>query len=493
MVRSIGWENPELTFKDLVQVLESNNFILTDKKHDIHSVDSIKFMSDIIGAEGWVLDILKSGVKIDFNQRLPTTYQEPNNQSAVKEMEFLRSKVQSWIDDGFVQLIDTKPLYVNPMSVVVKQDLLSNKIKKRPVIDMSRCINKKLVKKPFTMDNLTVCEPSIRKEDFQVIFDLENMYFHFKLAPEHRHYFSFSLPDQNGGNLFYEFKVMCYGYSLAAYIVTRVIVPIKAFLHKLGIRFHIYIDDGRILGQSKSECYFKAKFAIHIFQLCGFNIQWTKTNLEPLQVATYQGFITDTVAMRYFVSIEKFQFIHAMLTETIFKIDENYLFPVCDLARVLGKIHSLSRSHGSIVSIMTRHLQHIVGKKVFQDGWSSSVYLDAHCKRELSFLADHLIKFNGKLIPVSKTGERTIQHKEICHYLKKICYSDKDVSNLIVSDASDKCAFVYYCNEFVQTHDYEFDEVENSLSSGHRELLATKKFLEECKENKTKFSSTIIY
>ena len=58
MVRSIGWENPEHTYKDLVQVLESNNFILTDKKHDIHSVDSIKFMSDIIGAEGWVLDIL---------------------------------------------------------------------------------------------------------------------------------------------------------------------------------------------------------------------------------------------------------------------------------------------------------------------------------------------------------------------------------------------------------------------------------------------------
>ena len=263
MVRSIGWENPELTFKDLVQVLESNNFILTDKKHDIHSVDSIKFMSDIIGAEGWVLDILKSGVKIDFNQRLPTTYQEPNNQSAVKEMEFLRNKVQSWIDNGFVQLKDTKPLYVNPMSVVVKQDLLSNKIKKHPVIEMSHCINKKLVKKSFNMDNF-ISEPSIRKEDFQIIFDLENMYFHFKLAPEHRPYFSFSLPDQNDGHSFYEFKVMCYGYSLTAYIVTRVIVPIK---HKLGIRFHIYIDDGRILGQSKSECHFKVKFAVHIFQL----------------------------------------------------------------------------------------------------------------------------------------------------------------------------------------------------------------------------------
>jgi len=142
---------------------------------------------------------------------------------------------------------------------------------------------------------------------------------------------------------------------------------------------------------------------------------------------------------------------------------------------------------------MTRHLQHIIGKKVFQEGWSSSVYLDSHCKRELSFLADHLIKFNGKLIPVSKTGDRTIQHEEICQYLNEICFSDKDVPNLIVSDASDRSAFVYHSNEFIQMYDYEFDEVETSLSSGHRELLATLKFLKECKENGTKFSSTIIY
>ena len=59
------------------------------------------------------------------------------------------SKVQSWIDDRFVKLSDTKPFHVNPKWVAVKLDLLSYKIKKRPVMDMSGCINKKLAKKPF--------------------------------------------------------------------------------------------------------------------------------------------------------------------------------------------------------------------------------------------------------------------------------------------------------------------------------------------------------
>ena len=151
------------------------------------------------------------------------------------------------------------------------------------------------------------------------------MYFHFKLAEEHQHYFSFSLPDKDGKPLYFKFLVMCYGYSLAAYIVTRVIVPIKAFLHKLGIRFSIYIDDGRVLAQTRVECEYKAKFALHIFQLCGFNIQWKKTNLELSQVALYQGFITDTRVMRYFCSLDKFALTHSLINETIFKLTRRFL------------------------------------------------------------------------------------------------------------------------------------------------------------------------
>ena len=51
------------------------------------------------------------------------------------------------------------------------------------------------------------------------------------------------------------------------------------------------------------------------------------------------------------------------------------------------------------------------------------------------------------LIPVSKSGDRTIQHEEICHYLNKIYYMDKDVPNCIVSDAMDKCGLEYHSTD----------------------------------------------
>ena len=188
-------------------------------------------------------------------------------------MDFLRIKVQDWVEQGFVALIPTTPRCVNPFSVVSKLDQESGILKKRPVIDLSRCINKLTRSHPFTMDTLANCESSVMIADYQIIFDLENMYFHFQLHNTAKKFFTFTIPTGSGSFQYYQFNVMCYGYSLAAYVATRVITSIKAFLHKLGIRLSIYIHDGRVLAQTADECRFKAKLVIHVFQLCGFNIQ----------------------------------------------------------------------------------------------------------------------------------------------------------------------------------------------------------------------------
>ena len=451
-------------------------------------------MQDVIGAETWVLDILRYGVKLDFAVTPPKNYTEPNNKSAVRDMDFLMEKVTEWEKSGFVSQTLVKPAFVNPMSVVVKEDYVAGTTKKRPVIDLSRCINKLLTTRPFSMDTLSNCEPLVLPNDYQTIFDLENMYFHFRLHKDHKKFFSFSLSNALGEKTYYTFNVMCYGYSLASYIATRVINPIKSFLHKLGIRLSMYIDDGRILAQSELECRHKAHLALHIFQLCGFNIQWKKTDLNPRQSAVFQGFITDTISMRYFIQLEKFSITQALIEEVLFKMrDPEKWFRVKELAVLLGKIHSLSRSHGSIVSVMTRHIQHVVGKEVFKAGWDSFVKLDEHCKRELEFLQEHLFKFNGKLIPVTKEGAKTVGHQEISSFIQQVCGSDIILPELIVSDASDSHAFIFHKDKFIQAQEFEFDEEERTLSSGHRELLATVKFLEHCKKENIKFKSSIVY
>ena len=144
----------------------------------------------------------------------------------------------------------------------------------------------------------------------------------------------------------------------------------------------------------------------------------------------------------------------------LFKLDKNTVFPLRDLAVVLGKIHSLRRSHVSIVSVMTRQLQHTMGKAVFRAGWESSVILDQHCRTELAFLKEHLVQFNGKLIPVSKTGAKTVLHQEVCSFIKEVCYSDTLLSNLYISDSSDSTAFIFSKDQFIQLQEFKFDEEE---------------------------------
>ncbi len=64
------------------------------------------------------------------------------------------------------------------------------------------------------------------------------------------------IPDPGGTPHYYTFQVMAYGCNPAVTIVTRLLRPIKAFLHRFGIKFTIYIDAGRIclLSRPPSTC-----------------------------------------------------------------------------------------------------------------------------------------------------------------------------------------------------------------------------------------------
>jgi hypothetical protein len=95
------------------------------------------------------------------------------------------------------------------------------------------------------------------------------MFFHVKLHPDARKYFGFAVPDADGVMKYYQFTVLVYGFKSAVQVVTRLILPLKALIHRLGIRFSIYIDDGRVLGQTAVETEQKSKVVLEIFNWQG--------------------------------------------------------------------------------------------------------------------------------------------------------------------------------------------------------------------------------
>ena len=253
--------------------------------------------------------------------------------------------------------------------------------------------------------------------------------------------------------------------------MTRLIRPIQAFLHKLGIRFNIFIDDGRICAKSNDECFYKAQTVLLMFQLAGWNIQWLKTSQEPSQGLKYQGFITDTVQMKYWLDDKK-------LTEILKVLDSlltanSKLIVSLDLAAALGKIAAICRSHGHIVNIMTCSSQHQLGKAVgLNSDWDSYMSLNEHSIDELSYLRKNLASFNGRFIPVHCSADEVFDVTENRKTIELIHETDLPFENLFVSNASDTNTFVYHQSSVTIIQDFEFSESERSMSLGQRELRA---------------------
>jgi hypothetical protein len=104
-----------------------------------------------------------------------------------------------------------------------------------------RSINKYLVTPKSKLETLGATEHMISKDCYFTSFDIRNCYFHVKLHPKYRKYFSFKIKDENGLEKFFTFLVMCYGVSVATEVINRLTRPLKSLIHQLGIVFSIYI------------------------------------------------------------------------------------------------------------------------------------------------------------------------------------------------------------------------------------------------------------
>ncbi len=92
--------------------------------------------------------------------------------SAVKNMKVLQDKVQEWSQEGYVEHLSEPAWCCNPMSVAVKFDPVKEETKLRPCIDLSRHVNKCTRVSHAKLDDLSVAQELISKDDYMASFDL---------------------------------------------------------------------------------------------------------------------------------------------------------------------------------------------------------------------------------------------------------------------------------------------------------------------------------
>ncbi len=120
--------------------------------------------------------MLRHGVSLDFKEE-PQQYREKNSVSASMNAKVLREKVEEWHKDGHVEKLDGPAWCTNPMSVAVKYDPVKDEVKLQPVIDLSRHVSKCMKVSHVKLDDLSMAEELIDKDDYMASFELILFYF----------------------------------------------------------------------------------------------------------------------------------------------------------------------------------------------------------------------------------------------------------------------------------------------------------------------------
>ena len=209
-----------------------------------------------------------------------------------------------------------------------------------------------------------------------------------------------------------------------------------------------------------------------VLQLAGWNIQWTKTVVLPIQSLYHLGFVTDTNTMQYSTPPEKLKVLRDLLLHLIQQGCQGCKVEAKLMAQALGKVISLCRSHGNILRIMSRSAQHALGKHVFRYGWFSIMTLDEAVIREFQFIVSVLDQYNGHYIYSAISATHVFELSDVNRRIAMIRDTELPVKNLYVSLTDDSHTFVYL-------DDGSFAYVQESVvepglyqGSGHQALAA---------------------
>ena len=152
----------------------------------------------------------------------------------------------------------------------------------RPVIDLST-LNRFVDVSHFRMETIQSVLLSVRPDDWMASIDLREAYLQVPIHPVSRPFLCFVSKGQ-----VYQFRALCFGLSTAPQVFTRVMPPVSAILHSLGICMCRYLDDWLVQSSSRESL---------LLDLCrelGIVVNSEKSNLVPSQVVQYLGVVLNT-------------------------------------------------------------------------------------------------------------------------------------------------------------------------------------------------------
>ena len=337
-----------------------------------------------IGAETWVVTVLRDGYRVPFKDSPPplarTPVSFPTYRAGSPRAQALRQEVEAMLAKGALEIArDPGPGFYSRLFLVEKATGGW-----RPVIDLSH-LNDFVQLTPFKMETVASVLLSVREGDFLASLDLKDAYFQIPIHGSSRKLLRF----MSEGTV-YQFKALCFGLSTAPQVFTRVFAAVSAWAHARGIRLLRYLDDWLVLSSSEKKAKESIRELLSLCRTLGIVINEKKSDLVPSQSAKYLGMTIDTSAGKVFPSLAR--------VEKFLAVAERFCSmqsPPAQLWQViLGHLASLERlvPHGRLrMRSLQWHLKSQWSPE--SDPPSLPVALPEEARRDLSWwmVRDHLL------------------------------------------------------------------------------------------------------
>ena len=157
----------------------------------------------------------------------------------------------------------------------------------RPVIDLS-LLNLFVDVSHFCMETIESVLLSVWQGDWMASIDLREAYLQVPVHPESRRFLCFVAHGRT-----YQFTALFFGLSMAPQVFTRVMAPVAAVLHSLGIHMRRFLDDWLVQASSREGLLRDLEVVLSLCRELGIVVNLEKSNSSPLQVFQYLGVIID--------------------------------------------------------------------------------------------------------------------------------------------------------------------------------------------------------
>ena len=332
----------------------------------------------------WILSVVE-GYHVEWLET-PVQTKEPHVPRFTQtETAHLQGEIVKMLQKRAIEQVhmgETKNQFISHLFLRPKKDGSL-----RPILNL-KPLNRFVPYEHFKMEGLHMALDMIQPQEYFAKLDLKDAYYSMLIGEQTRPYLRFRWQDQ-----LFQFRVCPFGLATAPRVFTKILKPVVSVLRRAGVKLVIYLDDMILLNQDQSLLRSQIKTTVWLLEHLGFQINWEKSMLNPVQQIEFLGFVIDSVSMKVSLPDDKVQKIQTKCQEML----NAKTVTVRALAKLIGKVAA------SVQAILPgplhyRQLQILkaYGLKQGNQSYETEVTLSAECKAEIRWWMAKIAQWNGR-------------------------------------------------------------------------------------------------